>query len=67
MSMRKDRIARKMTVLRMKRDSLLSDLDFFKEQDLDESDTRRLEVYKLQKQVDGINREILLLHFEWNR
>lgn len=65
--MRKDRIARKMNVLRMKRDSLLSDLDFFKEQDLNESDTRRGEIYKLQKQVDGINREILMLHFEWNR
>jgi len=65
--MRKDRIARKMMVLRMERDSLISDLNFFKEQDLTESETRQKEITRYEMRVEQINTDILNLHFEYNQ
>lgn len=65
--MRKDRIARKMMVLRMERDSLISDLNFFKEQDLTESETRQKEITRYEMRVEQINNDILNLHFEYNQ
>lgn len=63
---RGDRIARKLNVLRMERDSLINELDLVKEQDLDESDSHRKFCMELQSRITQVEREMLFLHFEFN-
>lgn len=63
---RTNRIARKLNVLSVERDSLINELDFLKEQDLDESENHHRACVELQGRIAGIEREMVLLHFEYN-